>query len=621
MKKCLLLSLSLLSLTILLSLLYFNPTSVSLSISISASPSLSPSRAPRVLRRRPARATHVPLTSPSLSLSFLFSPNHTLYSQLALWTHMRDLLSRPDTLPAVSDGAREASIAFKSLLASLSKQKDLSSNNSMSDKESCPYTVQSDYPKIDLPCGLAEDSTITIVGVPIAKNGSSQFGIELIGSDLGTKEVAKRPIVLSWNVSLDPKQSMIYQNFWLPESGWGELDSCPNTRPISTGDGYKVDGLVRCNQQQSESIKNQQLVNRTEMISNEQSKRPTRRSHLAAAFPFIEGHPFTATLWNGVEGFHMTVNGRHETSYRYRERLEPWSVTEVRVLGDLDLLSAFVNGLPVMADDEFNSVDDLRFLKAPLLDTKKEIFLLVGVFSTANNFKRRMAIRRSWMQYEAVRSGAVVVRFFTGLHKSDNVNLELWREAELYGDVQIMPFVDYYSLITLKTVAICIFGTKIGGAKYIMKTDDDAFVRIDEIISILGKLDSTALLYGLISFQSSPHRDKDSKWFVSPEEWSNESYPPWAHGPGYIISKDIADFIVQGHEERYLQLFKLEDVAMGIWIEDYKNTGQEINYVSDDRFYNEGCESDYILAHYQSPRLLLCLWSKLQKDHRPFCCE
>jgi hydroxyproline O-galactosyltransferase 2/3/4/5/6 len=50
-----------------------------------------------------------------------------------------------------------------------------------------------------------------------------------------------------------------------------------------------------------------------------------------------------------------------------------------------------------------------------------------------------------------------------------------------------------------------------------MKTDDDAFVRIDEIVSILSKSDSKALLYGLISFQSSPHRDKDSKWFVSPE--------------------------------------------------------------------------------------------------------
>lgn len=76
---------------------------------------------------------------------------------------------------------------------------------------------------------------------------------------------------------------------------------------------------MRCNQQQTESLITQEIVNGSEAISNEQSKRQVKRSHLTAGFPFVEGHPFTATLWNGVEGFHMTVNGRHETSYRYRE--------------------------------------------------------------------------------------------------------------------------------------------------------------------------------------------------------------------------------------------------------------------------------------------------------------
>lgn len=42
-------------------------------------------------------------------------------------------------------------------------------------------------------------------------------------------------------------------------------------------------------------------------------------NHGSATFHFVEGSPFTATLWAGDEGFHMTVNGRHETSYVYRE--------------------------------------------------------------------------------------------------------------------------------------------------------------------------------------------------------------------------------------------------------------------------------------------------------------
>lgn len=71
----------------------------------------------------------------------------------------------------------------------------------------------------------------------------------------------------------------------------------------------------------------------------------------------------------------------------------------------------------------------------------------------------------------------------------------------------------------------------------------------------------------------------------------------------------------------FFQLFKLEDVAMGIWIDEFKNKDQQVNYISDERFYNTGCESNYILAHYQGPRKVLCLWEMLQKEQKPVCCE
>ena len=130
-------------------------------------------------------------------------------------------------------------------------------------------------------------------------------------------------------------------------------------------------------------------------------------------------------------------------------------------------------------------------------------------------------------------------------HKNKIVNEELWNEAKTYGDVQLMPFVDYYSLITWKTLAICIFGvtfssyllfretrdiflclinlfflsqTEVVSAKFVMKTDDDAFVRIDEVLASLKRIRVTrGLLYGLINSDSQPHRSTDSKWFISPQ--------------------------------------------------------------------------------------------------------
>jgi beta-1,3-galactosyltransferase len=134
--------------------------------------------------------------------------------------------------------------------------------------------------------------------------------------------------------------------------------------------------------------------------------------------------------------------------------LEAWFVTEVGVSGDFKLVSAIASGLPTSEDLE-NSFD-LAMLKSSPIPEGKDVDLLIGIFSTANNFKRRMAIRRTWMQYDAVREGAVVVRFFVGLI----VNKELWNEARTYGDIQVLPFVDYYSLITWKTLAICIYGVK-----------------------------------------------------------------------------------------------------------------------------------------------------------------
>lgn len=92
------------------------------------------------------------------------------------------------------------------------------------------------------------------------------------------------------------------------------------------------------------------------------------------------------------------------------QKLEPWLVNSINVKGGLTTVSILAKGLPVTED----VVDDAQRLKAIPLFSKR-LLLLIGVFSSGNNFERRMAIRRTWMQYDAVRSGEVAVRFFIGL--------------------------------------------------------------------------------------------------------------------------------------------------------------------------------------------------------------
>ncbi|KAJ0244405.1 Hydroxyproline O-galactosyltransferase GALT3 [Hirschfeldia incana] len=527
-------------------------------------------------------------------LDYLFS-NNTFYGEdetngLLVWSLMRPFLERPDALPETGQGIEEAALAMKGLVSLINKVKKASASSGMVStkaRRTCPdfvNVVDVDLSVLELPCGLTEESSITFVGVPDERSRS--FNIQLVGSG-----------ILRYDVNFS--KPSIVQNTWTERFGWGEEVRCPCHGSLKN---QIVDEFPVCNEQTSRIT--------LEESSNEEDA-------MMDDFPFLRGNPFTATLWFGLQGFHMTVNGRHETSFPYRE-LETGLVSAVKVSGGVKLLSVSATRLPVPDDHTSLAIEEK--LKAPSLSGKR-ITLVVGVFSTGNNFKRRMALRRSWMRYEAVRSGEVAVRFLIGLHTNEQVNLEMWREAKAYGDIQFMPFVDYYGLLSLKTVALCILGTKVIPAKYIMKTDDDAFIRIDELLLSLKDKPSSALLYGLISFDSSPDREQGSKWYICKEEWPLDSYPPWAHGPGYIITQDIAKFVVKGHRERDLRLFKLEDVAMGIWIQQFNQTVKSVDYMNDKRFHNSGCKPNYILVHYQTPRLVLCLWEKLQKESQSVCCE
>ncbi|KAL6990162.1 hypothetical protein U1Q18_015909 [Sarracenia purpurea var. burkii] len=545
---------------------------------------------------------------------------------LLVWAQMRSLLSRSDALRETAQGVKEAAVAWKELLSVIENEKaskifETSNNSNIPEHKDCPYsvsafntTISSSGYVLQVPCGLVEDSSITVIGIPDGHH--VPFQIELLGSQFQKEEIPS--VILLYNVSMPrdnlTEEPVIVENTWTMELGWGREERCPDHE---SSNAPKVDGFMKCNEQAIRRTVEVNL-NGSHINSDKSTNVSGGSAHASSNFPFVEGNPFTATLWVGLEGFHMTVNGRHETSFAYRKELEPWLVSQVKVAGGLHHISILAKGLPVSED--LDLIVDVEHLKAPPI-FKKRCVMLIGVFSTGNNFERRMALRRSWMQYEQIRYGNVVVRFFIGLHKNKQVNFQLWKEAQAYGDIQLMPFVDYYSLLTLKTIAICILGTKILPATYVMKIDDDAFVRIDEVISSLKGMVSKGMLYGLISFKSSPHRNQDNKWYISAEEWPHASYPPWAHGPGYIISEDIAKFIIQGQEKRVLQLFKLEDVAVGIWIEQFKKWGHKVQYISDERFHNSGCESNYILAHYQNPRKVLCLWEKLQKEHKPECCE
>ncbi|XP_059639914.1 hydroxyproline O-galactosyltransferase GALT6-like [Cornus florida] len=505
--------------------------------------------------------------------------------------------------------------------------------------ESCPHSITlsgsefSERGKVMmLPCGLTLGSHITIVGKPkqahpehetkisLLKDGQyvmvSQFMMELQG--LKTVDGEDPPRILHFNPRLKGDWSgkpVIEQNTCY-RMQWGTALRCEGWK--SRADEETVDGQGKCEKwirdddDRSEESKATWWLNR--LIGR------TKKVTVDWPFPFAEEKLFVLTISAGFEGYHINTDGRHVTSFPYRTGFALEDATGLYLNGDIDVHSIFAASLPT-THPSFAPQKILerssRWQARPLPDGPVELF--IGVLSAGNHFAERMAVRKSWMQHKLIKSSNVVVRFFVALHVRKEVNVELKKEAEFFGDIVIVPYMDNYDLVVIKTVAICEYGVRTLSAKYIMKCDDDTFVRVDAVIKEAEKVrDASSFYIGNINYYHKPLRY--GKWAVTYEEWPEEDYPPYANGPGYIVSSDIAHFIVSEFEKRKLRLFKMEDVSMGMWVEQFNNS-RPIEYIHSLKFCQFGCIPDYYTAHYQSPRQMICMWNKLQQQGKPQCCN
>ncbi|KHN13468.1 Putative beta-1,3-galactosyltransferase 19 [Glycine soja] len=484
-----------------------------------------------------------------------------------------------------------------------------------------------------LPCGLTLGSHVTVVGTPrwahweddpkiaVVKEEEgkvmvSQFMMELQGLKSVDKE--EPPRILHFNPRLKGDYSgrpVIEQNTCY-RMQWGSALRCEGWK--SRADEDTVDGQVKCEKWIRDDDSHTEEAKATWWLSRLIGR--TKKVTIDWPYPFVEGRLFVLTVSAGMEGYHVSVDGRHVTSFPYRTGFSLEDATGLSIKGDVYVHSIFAASLP-SSHPSFAPQMHLELLPQwkvpPLLHVNVELF--IGILSAGNHFAERMAVRKSWMQHKLIKSSNVVARFFVALHGRKDLNVEIKKETDYFGDIIIVPYMDHYDLVVLKTIAITEYGIRSVAAKYIMKCDDDTFVRIDSIISEARKVGSGRSLYlGNMNYHHRPLRS--GKWAVTYEEWSEEEYPTYANGPGYIISADIARFIVSNFEKHRLKLFKMEDVSMGMWVEQF-NSSRPVEYVHSFKFCQFGCIEDYFTAHYQSPRQMTCMWDKLQQKGQPLCCN
>ncbi|XP_043288700.1 beta-1,3-galactosyltransferase 1-like isoform X2 [Venturia canescens] len=170
-------------------------------------------------------------------------------------------------------------------------------------------------------------------------------------------------------------------------------------------------------------------------------------------------------------------------------------------------------------------------------------YLLIIVCSAVTNYNARMAIRNTWANNASVYDKTVRVAFLLGQSDNETLNDSVTDENLRFHDVIQEKFYDTYNNLTLKSVMMLKWVTKnCQKAKYLMKTDDDMYVNVPNLLKNLrARPKSTGTLIGSLICNARPISDPNNKWYAPKYMFSEKTYPNYLSGTGYVMSLDVAE--------------------------------------------------------------------------------
>ncbi|NXY72261.1 B3GT5 galactosyltransferase, partial [Glareola pratincola] len=262
-----------------------------------------------------------------------------------------------------------------------------------------------------------------------------------------------------------------------------------------------------------------------------------------------------------------------------------------------------------------------NFSQLPDIDCHKNPpFLVLLVTSSYHHIDARMAIRQTWGRERTVSGKRLVTYFLLGATVNLSQQADIAAESQKYKDIIQKNFTDTYYNLTLKTMMgmewIHRFCYQ---SSFVMKTDTDVFVNVFYLTELLlRKKRTTRFFTGFLKTHEYPIREKESKWYVSREEYPGKTYPPFCSGTGYVLSTDVASQIYNVSES--VSFIKLEDVFIGLCLAKLKIRLEELH--SEQTFFPERITfsvsllKKIVMCHEVDPYEQLSYWNYLVTENR-----
>lgn len=250
-----------------------------------------------------------------------------------------------------------------------------------------------------------------------------------------------------------------------------------------------------------------------------------------------------------------------------------------------------------------------------LFNTGDEIELLILITTAHNHVRARSALRETWLSFTRKNTANVRYAFLLGETTDSSYRGYILEEDRYFHDIIKEDFIDSYMNLTYKTImGFKWAATKCAHAKFVMKTDDDMFVNIPNVLKLIESSFGYSMqtsLTGACILKARPIRDFRSKWFASQESYPHDIYPSFCSGTGYVTSMNVVSQIYQVSPN--VPFFHLEDVYVGLCL---KKLGFTVKHV---RGFNAGRPrlklclfkgNRLLTAHQMTPGLLRAIWKR-----------
>ncbi|CAK9301399.1 unnamed protein product [Gordionus sp. m RMFG-2023] len=164
-----------------------------------------------------------------------------------------------------------------------------------------------------------------------------------------------------------------------------------------------------------------------------------------------------------------------------------------------------INGVFVEKNGTLDLPADFDFLINPQMSCYEEshyrlnytmvtrpIFLMAVVHTAPDHFNHRASIRETWGSIKKYFNYNLNVVFLVGTTSIEHLQNQLVNESQTYGDIVQASFVDSYQNMTYKTaMGLKWISYHCPHAEFVLKIDDDIYVDIFHLISMLDNFKET----------------------------------------------------------------------------------------------------------------------------------